>query len=55
MFNMERLLITSPRALGEVLATKSYNFVKPQQMRVGLGRILGVGLLLAEGDDHRVC
>ncbi len=54
MFNKERLLITSPKALGEVLTTKSYNFVKPQQIRAGIGRILGVGLLLAEGDEHRV-
>jgi len=55
MFNMERLLITSPKAIGEVLTTKSYNFVKPRQLRAGLGRILGVGILLAEGDEHRVC
>ena len=54
MFNMERLLITSPRALSEVLTTKSYIFVKPKPMRAGLGRILGVGVLLAEGDEHRV-
>jgi hypothetical protein len=52
---MERLLITSPKALGEVLTTKSYNFVKPSQLRLGLGRILGVGLLLAEGNEHKVC
>jgi hypothetical protein len=52
---MERLLITSPKALSEVLTTKSYNFVKPRQLRAGLGRILGVGILLAEGDEHRVC
>jgi cytochrome P450 len=55
MFNMERLLITSPKALGEVLTSKSYNFIKPRQLRAGLGRILGVGILLAEGDEHRVC
>jgi hypothetical protein len=54
MFNIERILITSPRALGEVLTTKSYNFVKPKPMRDGIGRILGVGVLLAEGDEHRV-
>lgn len=54
MFNKERLLITSPKALGEVLTTKSYVFIKPQLLRSGLGRILGYGLLLAEGDEHRV-
>ncbi|ERF74949.1 hypothetical protein EPUS_05157 [Endocarpon pusillum Z07020] len=53
MFNTERLLITSPKALGEVLTTKSYNFIKPKQLLIGLGRILGVSILLAEGDEHK--
>lgn len=52
--NAERLLITSPQAFNEVLTTKSYEFVKPQMLRNGLGRILGVGILLAEGDEHKV-
>lgn len=50
----ERLLITSPKALGEVLVTKSYDFIKPDIVRSGLARLLGVGILLAEGDEHRV-
>ena len=54
VFNNERLLITTPKALGEVLVTKNYEFVKPWQVRAGLGRILGIGLLLAEGDEHKV-
>lgn len=37
-----------------MLNTKSYDFVKPLQIRLGLGRILGVGILLAEGDEHKV-
>lgn len=54
LFNEERLLITTPKALGEVLVTKNYDFVKPELMRDGLGRLLGVGILLAEGDEHKV-
>lgn len=50
----ERLLITNPKALGEVLVTRNYEFIKPAQIRSSLGRILGVGLLLAEGDEHKV-
>lgn len=50
----ERLLITTPQALGEVLVTKNYDFIKPQQLRNGLGRLLGVGILLAEGDEHKL-
>ena len=40
--------------MGEVLVTKSYDFIKPARLRDGLGRLLGVGVLLAEGDEHKV-
>lgn len=53
LLNQERILVTSPQALSEVLVTKNYDFVKPGFMRFGLGRILGIGILLAEGDEHR--
>lgn len=46
--------MTSPQALSEVLVTKSYDFIKPQQLRNGLGRVLGIGILVAEGDEHKV-
>ncbi|OTA93792.1 hypothetical protein M434DRAFT_72545 [Hypoxylon sp. CO27-5] len=52
-FNQERLLITNPKALAEVLVTKNYDFQKPGNIRFGLSRLLGVGILLAEGDEHR--
>ena len=54
VFNQERLLLTSPETLSEVLVSKSYDWEKPKQMRQGLGRILGVGVLLATGEDHKV-
>lgn len=53
-FNRERVLLTNPTTLGEVLVTKNYEFVKPSFLRTSLGRILGVGILLAEGDEHKV-
>jgi cytochrome P450 len=52
--NQERLLITSPRALAEVLVTHNYDFQKPAGIRWTIGRILGVGVLLAEGDEHKM-
>ncbi|KAI2621394.1 cytochrome P450 [Hypomontagnella submonticulosa] len=52
-FNQERLLITGPKALAEVLVTRNYDFVKPQSVHFFLSRLLGVGILLAEGDEHR--
>jgi cytochrome P450 len=54
LWNKERVLVTSPKALAEVLTTKSYEFVKPALLAQGIGRILGIGLLLAEGDDHKM-
>lgn len=54
MFNAERIMPCSPKTLSEVLHQKSYAFVKPDFMRHGIGRILGLrGLLFAEGDEHR--
>jgi hypothetical protein len=47
--------VTNPKAIGEVLVHRSYDFIKPARLRVGLGRVLGVGILLAEGDEHKVC
>ncbi|KJR84851.1 cytochrome P450 monooxygenase [Sporothrix schenckii 1099-18] len=53
LFNQERLIITKPKALAEVLVSKNYDFIKPTVVRHTLSRILGVGVLLAEGDEHR--
>lgn len=52
--NMERVLVASPKALSEVLTTKSYDFIKPDLARASLERITGNGVLLAEGDEHKV-
>jgi cytochrome P450 len=54
MFNQERLLITGSKALAEVLVTKNYEFIKPSNIRFFIGRLLGVGVLLAEGEEHKM-
>ncbi|KAI1133684.1 cytochrome P450 [Nemania abortiva] len=54
MANSERVLVSGPRALSEVLVTKNYHFEKPPALRWSIGRILGVGVLLAEGDEHKM-
>ena len=51
--NAPRVLVTSIEGLKEVLNSKSYEFVKPSQIAQGIGRILGIGVLFAEGDEHR--
>lgn len=53
MWGVPRLLPTNPKTLSEVLVQKNYDFVKPSQIRASLGRLLGVGILLAEGDEHK--
>ena len=53
MWGTPRLLPTNPKTLGEVLVQKNYDFVKPPLIRRSLGRLLGVGILLAEGDEHK--
>ncbi|KAF4977395.1 hypothetical protein FZEAL_6072 [Fusarium zealandicum] len=54
IFNQERVLVCSPKALAEVLVTNNYAFAKPAQIRWSIGRILGVGILLAEGEEHKM-
>jgi cytochrome P450 len=53
LLNQERLLVASPKALAEVLTVKTYDFPKPPQVQAAVGRILGVGVIVAEGDEHK--
>ena len=47
------MLLTSPKALGEVLVSRSYDFEKPAKNRGFLRRLLGDGLVVTEGDVHK--
>ncbi|KHO01320.1 cytochrome P450 78A3 [Metarhizium album ARSEF 1941] len=49
----QRVLVTNPKGLAEVLATKNYDFEKPKQFSQSLGRFLGLGILFAERDEHK--
>ncbi|KAK6199034.1 hypothetical protein LQW54_010162 [Pestalotiopsis sp. IQ-011] len=51
--NQERLFITGGKALAEVLVHRNYDFDKPSEVKTFLGRILGVGVLVAEGEEHK--
>lgn len=53
--NLERVLLTTPKALSEVLVHKAYDFCKPELVQLQLRRVTGNGLVLAEGDEHKVC
>ncbi|KAK4612855.1 Cytochrome P450 monooxygenase ptmK [Fulvia fulva] len=52
-FNMDRLLVTDPKAIGEILVTRTYDFEKPAPLRNFLRYILGDGLIIVEGDVHK--
>jgi hypothetical protein len=52
--NMERLTITSPAVLSEILVSKAYDFAKPLVIQQTLRRVLGNGILIAEGEEHKV-
>jgi hypothetical protein len=47
------LLIASPRALAEVLTTNNYDFKKPPQVLRFVERLIGVGQVFAEGEEHK--
>ncbi|PWY91980.1 cytochrome P450 [Aspergillus sclerotioniger CBS 115572] len=52
--NIERMVVTSPKALSELLVQKAYEFEKPPLVRRSLGRITGEhGVLLVEGAEHK--
>ncbi|KAL2067541.1 hypothetical protein VTL71DRAFT_1966 [Oculimacula yallundae] len=53
LFNQERLLLTSIEALREVLVTNSYDFVKPEQASFVFRKVLGDGILIANGASHK--
>lgn len=53
VWGRERITVTNAKGLAEVLVAKNYDFIKPWQIRAGLGQILGIGVLLAEGDEHK--
>ena len=54
LLGRERVILTTSQALSEVLTQKTYEFIKPPSFTGPLGRMIGVGLVLAEGDEHRV-
>lgn len=54
LFNQERLLLTSPEALKEVLVQKSYDWHKPSQPTFLFRKLIGNGILVAEGAEHKV-
>ncbi|KAM0789153.1 hypothetical protein ACM66B_000004 [Microbotryomycetes sp. NB124-2] len=53
LFGNESLLVTDGVALNHILNARAYDYPKPSQVRGELARILGRGVLFAEGEDHK--
>ncbi|KAL2154286.1 hypothetical protein VTH82DRAFT_2962 [Thermothelomyces myriococcoides] len=51
-FGCERLSIASDTAIRHLTVKNPYNFPKPVRAKLWMARILGEGVLLAEGADH---
>jgi hypothetical protein len=51
----ERVLVTGMKALNDILVTNASSFVKPETVRRRLYVFGGDGLLLSEGETHKVC
>lgn len=53
LFHVDRLIPTNPCSLADVLVHKSYDFEKPSRITRVLKRLIGDGLVMAEGDQHK--
>ncbi|KAK5043608.1 hypothetical protein LTR84_011368 [Exophiala bonariae] len=53
-FNTDEVLITSPKAIAEVLVAKPYDFPKTERDRGLLKLLIGEGLVVAEGNYHKI-
>ena len=52
-FGRTALLLTKPVSLSTVLVSQRHNYIKPPIIRKFLRIILGDGLVLAEGEEHK--
>lgn len=53
LMNRDWLLLTDPASLSEVLVHKAYDYEKPSFIRQFLRIVLGDGLIVVEGDEHK--
>ncbi|CAG9982392.1 unnamed protein product [Clonostachys byssicola] len=49
----EQLFITKPRLLADLLVHRSYDFIKPSHLSGLLRHVLGDGLVIVEGSQHK--
>lgn len=52
-FHTDRLVLTNPASIADVLVHNNYDYEKPRGAREFLKKFLGDGLLMTEGDEHK--
>lgn len=55
ILGQKRVLVTDPRAIHDMFQTHAYSYVKSPAVSKLLKSVLGEGLVVAEGDQHRLC
>lgn len=53
MLGKQRILVTSPELINEILNQKAYTLQKTTERKRRLGPIVGNGLVMAEGEDAK--
>lgn len=53
LFGSDRLLLTNPKAIAEVLVTRAYDLEKPSTLSEICRKFIGTGLITAEGAEHK--
>ena len=53
MFNKPRVLIADPKLIQEITANDAYDFVKPISVLANMVAVVGNGILLSEGENHK--
>jgi hypothetical protein len=54
IFNTEIVILTDPKAIMQPFQIDSYEYVKPMNSKKILKYLLGNGLVVSEGQDHKV-
>jgi hypothetical protein len=54
IFNTEIVILTDPKAITQPFQTDSYEYVKPMNSKNIVKYLLGNGLVVSDGQDHKV-
>lgn len=54
ILNTQKVLVTDPNAVHEIFSTQPYSFIKPPPISKIIRSILGEGIIVVEGDAHKL-